>query len=374
MTRIGQRLTLSSTPTSRMRALDRAAASQQSPLPDARWVWTPNDRWPVDVGARSVRKPTVGRIGAGVANGCEGEHMNFFKLYIGDYQRDTAHLSLTEHGAYLLMLQHYYATEKPLPTGRTLHRMLRAQDKADRDAIDSVASAFWLETPAGLVNKRADEEIAKSEHQRTVNREIGKRGGRPSERKTESETESVSEPEPNGNPSQTPDTIPPDTRHQPSHTNTFSVSEVVVGGAGEGDASPKQDARKRAPTPPKRPDDVDERVWQDWIALRKSKKAAVSETVLRAAQREADKAGMTLTEFLELWCLRGSQGLQADWIKPQERGALGQQIETFRERDERLARERIDEMTGRARSKSLPQSVPMADVIDIAPCVALFAK
>lgn len=46
--------------------------------------------------------------------------MNFFKLYIGDYQRDTAHLSVTEHGAYLLMLQHYYATEKPLPPGKAL--------------------------------------------------------------------------------------------------------------------------------------------------------------------------------------------------------------------------------------------------------------
>lgn len=86
--------------------------------------------------------------------------MNYFKLWIGDYQRDTPHLSVLEHGAYLLMLQHYYAMEKPLPTGRALHRMLRAEDKATRDAIDAVAAQFWTKTPEGLVNTRADAEIA----------------------------------------------------------------------------------------------------------------------------------------------------------------------------------------------------------------------
>lgn len=133
--------------------------------------------------------------------------MNFFKLYIGDYQRDTAHLSITEHGAYLLMLQHYYATEAPLPKGKALHRMLRAQDKVERDAIDTVAGRFWTESGAGLVNERAAEEIRKASHQRTVNRETGKRGGRPkqTERLTDSETDSVSETEPNNNPIQTPD-------------------------------------------------------------------------------------------------------------------------------------------------------------------------
>ncbi len=131
--------------------------------------------------------------------------MNFFKLYIGDYQRDTGSLSLAEHGAYLLMLQHYYATERPLPTGRDLFRLLRASNKAEKDAILKISSMFWTETHEGLVNERAWSEIEKGIHQRLVNQRVGVMGGR--RRRTESVTESVTESEPNGNPNQTPDTI-----------------------------------------------------------------------------------------------------------------------------------------------------------------------
>lgn len=124
--------------------------------------------------------------------------MNFFKLYIGDYQRDTALLSIAEHGAYLLMLQHYYATEQPLPTGKTLYRMLRAQDKEEQDAIDSVVAKFWEASEGGLVNRRAMEELEKGDRQREKNRELGKLGGRP--KKTQRGTDSVSGKKPNGNP------------------------------------------------------------------------------------------------------------------------------------------------------------------------------
>lgn len=143
--------------------------------------------------------------------------MNFFKLYIGDYQRDTAHLSVTEHGAYLLMLQHYYATEKPLPVGRALHRMLRAQDKHERDAIDVVAQRFWRTTDEGLVNDRADVEIVKASAQRETNSAIART--REAKRKTrEMEHESCNEScdeastnrATNDQPNQTPDT-----RHKP---------------------------------------------------------------------------------------------------------------------------------------------------------------
>ncbi len=133
--------------------------------------------------------------------------MNFVRLYIGDYMRDTGTLTVAEHGAYMLMLMHYYATEKPIPSGRALHRLLRAETKAEREAIDNIAGRFWTATDGGLVNARADLEITRAERQRDVNRTVGKLGGRPKRTETESvselETESVSESEPNVNRTQT---------------------------------------------------------------------------------------------------------------------------------------------------------------------------
>jgi hypothetical protein len=73
------------------------------------------------------------------------------------------------------------------------------------------------------------------------------------------------------------------------------------------------------------PDDVGLQVWQDWLALRKAKKAPVTETVVNSARKEAEKAGISLNAFLTIWCARGSQGLQADWLKPAERTTYAQQ-------------------------------------------------
>lgn len=148
--------------------------------------------------------------------------INWFKLYIGDYQRDTAHLSVTEHGAYLLMLQHYYATEKPLPTGKALHRMLRAQDKAEREAIDTVAAQFWTETPDGLVNDRADAEITKAGAQAETNRAIAQ--AREARRKaSRTEHEQSTNRSTNVQPNQTPDT-----RHQTEIPERAATSTEVA--------------------------------------------------------------------------------------------------------------------------------------------------
>lgn len=72
-----------------------------------------------------------------------------------------------------------------------------------------------------------------------------------------------------------------------------------------------------------RPHDVSEQTWADWLQLRKAKRASVTKTVVDGARRESVKAGMSLEDFLQLWCMRGSQGLIAEWIKPAERSKTG---------------------------------------------------
>jgi len=41
--------------------------------------------------------------------------VNYYKRHLGDYAKDTRHLSMMEHGAYGILLDHYYATEKAIP-------------------------------------------------------------------------------------------------------------------------------------------------------------------------------------------------------------------------------------------------------------------
>jgi uncharacterized protein YdaU (DUF1376 family) len=98
--------------------------------------------------------------------------VNYYKHHIGDYAKKTGHLSLLEHGAYLLMLQSYYATERPLPEGKVLYRLVRAESKLERAAVDKVVREFWEATPEGLINARADLEIATDrafiDHQRSA--------------------------------------------------------------------------------------------------------------------------------------------------------------------------------------------------------------
>ena len=62
------------------------------------------------------------------------------------------------------------------------------------------------------------------------------------------------------------------------------------------------------------PSDVSQQIWGDWVALRKSKKAPITQTVLNGAIAEAKILGWPLEKFLAEWCSRGSQGLKAEWI------------------------------------------------------------
>lgn len=102
--------------------------------------------------------------------------MNYFRFYVGDYLRDTPRLSITEHGAYSLMLGYYYADEKPLPADKQeIYTMTRAMTPADRKAIDKILERYFRLEGDGYHNARADHEIEVSKKAR----DNGGKGGRP---------------------------------------------------------------------------------------------------------------------------------------------------------------------------------------------------
>lgn len=106
--------------------------------------------------------------------------MNFYSRFPGDYSRDTAHLSLAEHGAYALLLDTYYSTEKPLPDDiDSLCRLCRAMTKDERVAVKSVVRQFFPHGDDGLRhNMRADKEISSALKRIETARQNGKSGGR----------------------------------------------------------------------------------------------------------------------------------------------------------------------------------------------------
>jgi len=136
---------------------------------------------------------------------------------------------------------------------------------------------------------------------------------------------------PKKNPKQTdgqPEENPPETHGlpmaNPSLTQTKPIRVDKRREEEKTETQAQAPSRKRDPsTSPARPEDVEPQTWGDWLVLRRAKKAPVSETVISGARAEAAKAGMPLDAFLRVWCTRGSQGLQADWLSQHERTANG---------------------------------------------------
>lgn len=91
------------------------------------------------------------------------------------------------------------------------------------------------------------------------------------------------------------------------------------------------------------PEGVDVQVWQDWQKLRAKQRAPITATVVKGIQREADRAGLSLTDALAMCCERSWRGFKADWVadKPQARASPTESNYT------RQQREKWETLTGR---------------------------
>lgn len=102
----------------------------------------------------------------------------------------------------------------------------------------------------------------------------------------------------------------------PNHTSKPSTEPLNNKGTSRRPGAPQSGSAviKKPHAHVERPEGVGEQVWGDFLALRKSKRAPLTETALSAIRAEAAKAGITLEEALKTCCMRGWQGFRADWV------------------------------------------------------------
>jgi len=247
------------------------------------------------------------------------------------------------------LLDAYYLRESPLPADVMLTaKLIRLRSMAAD--VEAVLREFFQLTEDGWRHLRCDKEIEKMQDKQAKARDAAQQSVKArkanAERtlaKTPTDAERTLAKESTDVELPTPTPTP----------NTSSLRSEVG-------------TRKRATS---RPCDVEEQTWSDWLALRKAKRAPVTDTVVEEARKEAGLAGLTLHAFLRVWCVRGSQGLRADWLKPAELQAArpAASAESFRERDERLAREKMAAFLPGIAAKG--PAAASRNVIDITPAL-----
>ena len=78
--------------------------------------------------------------------------MDWYKRNLGDYASKTARLSLVEHGVYALLLDEYYASEKPLPADLTEIGNVLADHSPDaRAGAGRVLSKYFNHCATGWI-------------------------------------------------------------------------------------------------------------------------------------------------------------------------------------------------------------------------------
>jgi uncharacterized protein YdaU (DUF1376 family) len=167
--------------------------------------------------------------------------VNFYKRHIGDYLKDTAHLSLLEHGVYTRLLDVYYTRESGIPDEQAA-RLIGARARDEVAALKVVLGEFFELIDGTWIQQRCEREIRDASTKAEASRENGKKGGRPKSKKqppdNPSETHQDNDPKPTGNPtgsvsltqknlSQTPD----------SRLQTKTTGAVVDTGTSSGIAS-----------------------------------------------------------------------------------------------------------------------------------------
>lgn len=277
--------------------------------------------------------------------------MNHYPRHIGDYLKDTSHLSLLEHGAYARLLDVYYTREGPIPADQAT-RLTGARTREERAAVGAVLAEFFVLDGDEWRQKRADEEIAAylsgepereakktnesirlqrhREERATLFAQLHERGLHADWNIKMAELRALVQRHCNadGNAdTPLPETVPataPATPATATHGNVPPLPTTHYPVPKEEIPTPTgSPARKRASARAMAADDlvaqgVDRQHADDWLAVRKAKGTPLTHTAWDQTVAEAQKAGVSPAEAVRIAAANGWAGFRASWLQRQD--------------------------------------------------------
>jgi uncharacterized protein YdaU (DUF1376 family) len=208
--------------------------------------------------------------------------MHYYQFNIGDYQSHTSHLSEIEDLIYRRLLDWYYLHECPIPLDEAeVSRQIRMRSHIESIAI--VLREYFECTDDGWIHHRANKEIAKADEK--------------SEKASASAKARWSKKDANA--------LPTQSESNATH-NTLPITQ---------DTLPK--TQKKKSTSVACPDSVSQQVWDDWMTVRKEKKAkTLTETGWNQFVKQVEKAGWSIEQAISHCCLKQWVGFEAAWVAP----------------------------------------------------------
>lgn len=129
----------------------------------------------IQAGRFPWRSPDLRHVRDGNAQDRKGDTVNapWMPLYVADYLADTGHLTAAEHGAYMLLIMHYWR-QGSLPTDEQvlarIGRMTPREWSRSRETISAFFDADWK-------HERIEEELRRANVKSTRRSQAGTRGG-----------------------------------------------------------------------------------------------------------------------------------------------------------------------------------------------------
>lgn len=245
--------------------------------------------------------------------------MHYYSFDIGNYRGDTSHLKPIEHYIYRTLIDWCYYDEKPIESEnnqRLLRRLNLESEPLAEGMLLAVLGDFFVKMDDGWHHKRIDAEIDAYKGKSLVNSVNGKKGGRPPKKQAKpNPNESEQKPKITQSVNLESDQNPVASESKPNHKSLINNQESkeqkhIVAIAQNTPEEPKFNFKKYFLDNGADPQQLD-----DWLKVRKTKKAVNSQTALNKIIEQIRLSGSSAGYAVRICAEQSWSGFNAEWLK-----------------------------------------------------------